>query len=128
MYLRDPDGEIKGYSGRDHINFSDCWTPVLPRGKSHTVSKFGTKLCRSADGKKLWLEGYDYTDSFFYIGPLKPGRYYFWFVCTSNPTPLCPAKEEDGCPVWDSTTWTHFVAIEIIGSTLAKATRATRNH
>jgi hypothetical protein len=84
-------------------------TGPLSQGQSYTVSLFAAKLCRSADGKDLWLQGEDGWIGFFKYNELKLGRYFVRFMVRNQ----FRLQLKDGTPEWEGVAWTTPVAVEI---------------
>jgi hypothetical protein len=84
----------------------------LRNGESTTVTPAGTKLCRSADGKELWLEVQDGCNTYAFRG-LKPGRYFFFILLGHRVKSKPKLQFIDGVQLWQGFTTTPYIAIEI---------------
>jgi hypothetical protein len=124
-HLNGPDGQsIKAGGGMEGLSLKNEWSPPLAKGQSQMGSNFRVKLCRSDNGKELWLALEDDFGKFYCFGGLKPGRYYLRFECgykcddnemgSQGGWILKPREApRDGIPTWYGQTSTPFVAVEI---------------
>jgi hypothetical protein len=102
--------DVAGGGGRDGLPAKSYSTDPLKKGQSYTVSGFRAKLCRSADGKEVWVKGLDESSYFFRWEGLKPGRYYLSFGIVNQ----FPGVTADGSPpFWCGRSSTPYLVLEI---------------